>query len=56
MNKHMTTGTHFGKTFAVALIAAATGFNVHAQTTLAPQASRISDNVIQTDHKAYEAL
>jgi OmpA-OmpF porin, OOP family len=56
MDKHMTMGTHFSKTFAVALIASAACFSVQAQTTLAPQAARISDPVIQADHKAYEAL
>jgi OmpA-OmpF porin, OOP family len=56
MDKHMTMGTHFSKTFTVAVIASAACFSAHAQTTLAPQASRISDTVIQADHKAYEAL
>jgi OmpA-OmpF porin, OOP family len=56
MDKHMTMGTHFSKTFAVALIASAACFSAQAQTTLAPQASRISDPVIQADHKAYETL
>jgi OmpA-OmpF porin, OOP family len=56
MDKHMTMGTHFSKTFAIALIASSACSSAQAQTTLAPQASRISDTVIQADHKAYETL
>ena len=57
MDKHMTMGTQLGKTFALALFAMAACGQVQAQTTtLAPQATRISDTVIQADHKAYETL
>jgi OmpA-OmpF porin, OOP family len=56
MDTHMTMGTHFSKSIFAALIASTACFNVQAQTTLAPQATRISDSVIQADHKAYEAL
>jgi OmpA-OmpF porin, OOP family len=56
MDQHMTMGTHISKTFAVALIASSACFSAQAQTTLAPQAARISDPVIQADHKAYEPL
>lgn len=43
------------KTFAATFIALA-ALHASAQTTLAPQDKRITDSVIQADHKAYETL